>query len=131
MRYVEGSDLRSLLKREGKLTPERPLVILAQVADARADCYALACVMYQCLAGASPSRRATEAETLWAHVQQEPPPLPDHPDLDPVLRKGLVKDREDRYGDTTLNTIAVYRIEDGRLRFETRITPPAELLARR
>ena len=37
----------------------------------------------------------------------------------------------DRYGDTSLNTIAVYRIEDGRLRFQTAITPPAELLARR
>ena len=36
----------------------------------------------------------------------------------------------DRYGDTTLNTIAVYRIEDGRLRFQTAITPPPELLAR-
>ncbi len=29
----------------------------------------------------------------------------------------------DRYGDTTLNTVAVYRIEDGKLRFETAITP--------
>jgi branched-chain amino acid transport system substrate-binding protein len=37
----------------------------------------------------------------------------------------------DRYGDTTLNTIAVYRIEDGRLRFQTAIRPPAALLARR
>ena len=37
----------------------------------------------------------------------------------------------DRYGDTTLNTVAVYRIEDGKLRFETAITPPADLLARR
>ena len=45
---------------------------------------------------------------------------------------GYVGDFEiDRYGDTTLNTIAVYRIEDGRLRFETAVTPPAELLARR
>jgi branched-chain amino acid transport system substrate-binding protein len=45
---------------------------------------------------------------------------------------GYVGDFEiDRYGDTTLNTIAVYRIEDGKLRFETAITPPAELLARR
>jgi branched-chain amino acid transport system substrate-binding protein len=45
---------------------------------------------------------------------------------------GYVGDFEiDRYGDATLNTIAVYRIEDGRLRFQTAITPPAELLARR
>jgi branched-chain amino acid transport system substrate-binding protein len=45
---------------------------------------------------------------------------------------GYIGDFElDRYGDTTLNTIAVYRIEDGRLRFQTAITPAAELLARR
>jgi branched-chain amino acid transport system substrate-binding protein len=45
---------------------------------------------------------------------------------------GYVGDFEiDRYGDTTLNTVAVYRIEDGKLRFETAITPPADLLARR
>ena len=34
MRYVEGSDLRTLLKRESKLSPERTLAILAQVAGA-------------------------------------------------------------------------------------------------
>ena len=37
----------------------------------------------------------------------------------------------DRYGDTTLTRSGVYRIEDGRLRFQTAITPPAELPARR
>jgi branched-chain amino acid transport system substrate-binding protein len=48
------------------------------------------------------------------------------------VQDGYLGDFEvDRYGDTTLNTNAVYRIEDGRLRFLTAITPPAELLARR
>jgi branched-chain amino acid transport system substrate-binding protein len=48
------------------------------------------------------------------------------------VEDGYVGDFElDRYGDTTLNTIAVYQIEDGRLRFQTAITPPSELLARR
>jgi branched-chain amino acid transport system substrate-binding protein len=52
--------------------------------------------------------------------------------LDARVEDGYVGDFEiDRYGDTTLNTIGVYRIEDGRLSFETKITPPAELLARR
>jgi branched-chain amino acid transport system substrate-binding protein len=37
----------------------------------------------------------------------------------------------DRYGDTTLRTMGVYRVEGGRLRFETAITPSADLLARR
>jgi branched-chain amino acid transport system substrate-binding protein len=51
--------------------------------------------------------------------------------FDAQVEGGYIGDFEfDRYGDTTLNTIAVYRIEDGDLVFETAITPPAELLAR-
>jgi branched-chain amino acid transport system substrate-binding protein len=37
----------------------------------------------------------------------------------------------DRYGDTTRRTMGVYRVEGGRLGFQTAITPPANLLARR
>jgi ABC-type branched-subunit amino acid transport system substrate-binding protein/DNA-binding beta-propeller fold protein YncE len=164
MRFVQGSDLKSVLEREGKLPPDRALAVLAQVAgaldaahrralvhrdvkpanvlldegghayltdfgitkqlggastdtgrvvgtldylapeqirgdpvDGRTDSYALGCVLYECIAGAPPFRRATEAETLWAHMQEEPAPLRDHRALDPVLRKALAKDRENRY----------------------------------
>ena len=166
MRYVEGSDLRTLLDREGKLSPERALGVLAQIADAldaahrrglvhrdvkpgnvlldedghaylsdfgitkqvggastdtgrvvgtldylapeqirgeavdgRTDCYALACVLYECLSGEPPFRRDTEAETLWAHMQDEPPSLHGHPDLDPVLGQALAKDKEARHAN--------------------------------
>jgi serine/threonine protein kinase len=34
MRYVEGSDLKTVLEREGRLAPERALAVLTQVADA-------------------------------------------------------------------------------------------------
>jgi branched-chain amino acid transport system substrate-binding protein len=52
--------------------------------------------------------------------------------FDARVEDGYLGDFEiDRYGDTTLSTTGVYRIEDGRLRFQTAITPPAELLARR
>lgn len=52
--------------------------------------------------------------------------------FDARVEGGYVGDFEiDRYGDTTRNTIAVYRIEGGQLRFEEAISPPAELLARR
>jgi YVTN family beta-propeller protein len=165
MRFVEGSDLKSVLERGGKLGPERAIAVLAQVAgaldaahrralvhrdvkpanvlidedghayltdfgitkrlggdatdtgrvvgtldylapeqirgdsvDGRADVYALGCVLYECLAGAPPFRRDSEAETLWAHMQEQPPALRRYPRLDPVLRKALAKDREDRYG---------------------------------
>ena len=167
MRFVEGTDLRTLLDTEGKLPPERALEILAQVAgaldaahrralvhrdvkpgnvlldrdghvyltdfgitqqvggdstdtgrvagtldylapeqirgdpvDARTDGYALGCVLYECLAGRPPFRRDTEAETMWAHMQEEPPPLRGLGRLDPVLRKALAKDREDRFASS-------------------------------
>jgi branched-chain amino acid transport system substrate-binding protein len=47
------------------------------------------------------------------------------------VEAGLLGDFEfDRFGDTTLNTIGVYRIEKGRLRFKTAISGQAERLAR-
>jgi serine/threonine protein kinase len=55
-------------------------------------------VLYECLAGRPPFHRDTEAETIWAHMQEEPAPLRGLGRLDPVLRKALSKDREDRYG---------------------------------
>jgi serine/threonine-protein kinase len=65
--------------------------------DGRADQYALACVLYECLAGRPPFRRESEAQTLWGHMQEPPPPLPDHPELDEVLERGLAKEPEERY----------------------------------
>lgn len=51
---------------------------------------------------------------------------------DTPVEDGYVGDFEiDRYGDTTLRTMGVYRVEDGRLRFRTAISPPAALLDRR
>lgn len=51
--------------------------------------------------------------------------------FDARVEDGLIGEFEiDRFGDTTLSTIGVYRIEGGRLRFKTAITPPDEILAR-
>ncbi|MGH2969088.1 MAG: protein kinase domain-containing protein, partial [Solirubrobacteraceae bacterium] len=76
------------------LAPEQ---IRGEAVDGRADVYALACVLYECLAGAPPFRRETEAEALWAHMQEQPAPLRDHAALDPVIARGLAKERDDRY----------------------------------
>ena len=77
------------------LAPEQ--VRLKEV-DARADQYALGCVLHELLTGHPPFRRETEAQTLWAHVQEEPPPLAEYPQLDPVLARSLAKEPADRYG---------------------------------
>jgi ABC-type branched-subunit amino acid transport system substrate-binding protein len=164
MRYVKGSDLRRAIGRDGKLTPERSIELVAQIAgaldaaheralvhrdvkpanvlldeaghpyltdfgiskppgaeagdpdegsgtldylapeqirgedvDGRTDCYALACLLYECLSGSPPFRRQTEAETLWAHMREEPRPLRGQSALDRVLRRALAKDRDSRY----------------------------------
>ena len=164
MRYVEGSDLKALLRRDGGLGAERALAILGQVAsaldaahrrglvhrdvkpgnvlidedghayltdfgvskqlggvstdtgglvgtldylapeqirgeavDARTDGYALACVLYECLAGTPPFHRETEGETLWAHMHEQVVALRDHPALNAVLQRGLAKKRTERY----------------------------------
>ena len=81
----------------GTLDYTAPERIRGERADGRSDQYALACVLYECLTGTPPFRRETEAETLWGHMQGEPPSVPGHPELDGVIAKGLAKDPDDRY----------------------------------
>jgi streptogramin lyase len=81
----------------GSLDYLAPEQIRREEVDARTDQYALACVLYECLSGAPPFRRFSEAQTLWAHVQEDPPPLAELPALDPVFARALAKNREERY----------------------------------
>jgi DNA-binding NarL/FixJ family response regulator len=69
--------------------------------DGRADTYALACVLYQCLAGAVPYEHDSDLEKVWCHVHQPPPNLIDaRPDLPPelgrVLADAMAKDPGER-----------------------------------
>jgi ABC-type branched-subunit amino acid transport system substrate-binding protein/streptogramin lyase len=76
------------------LAPEQ---IRGEPVDERTDSYALGCVLYECLAGAPPFRRETQAETLWAHLHDEPPSLGGPPELDAVLSRALAKERDERW----------------------------------
>jgi predicted Ser/Thr protein kinase len=174
MRYVEGSDLRTLVRAEQRLDPARAAQIVSQVAsaldaahargivhrdvkpanvllgandhayltdfgltkrvtshtgstrdggwvgtlgyvapeqirgerpDARADVYALGCVLYHSLAGAPPYQRESDEATLWAHLNDDPPSVHDRvPDVpasfDAVLARALAKDPDDRFPST-------------------------------
>jgi hypothetical protein len=171
MRYVEGSDLRTLVRAEGRLEPGRAAYIVSQVAsaldaahargivhrdvkpanvllgagdhayltdfgltknltshtgstraggwvgtlgyvapeqirgeriDARADVYALGCVLYHALSGSPPYQRDTDEATLWAHLNDDPPSvasdIPGVPEaFDEVLRRAMAKDPDERY----------------------------------
>jgi ABC-type branched-subunit amino acid transport system substrate-binding protein/streptogramin lyase len=91
---ADSTETGSVVGTLDYLAPEQ---IRGEPVDARTDCYALACVLYECLAGKPPFRRGTEAETLWGHMQEDPPPLRGRPRLDRVLRTGLAKGKDARY----------------------------------
>ena len=71
-----------------------PEQIRGEEIDGRADVYALGCLLYECLAGKPPFRRASDAATLFAHLEDEPPSLPT---LDRVLPRALAKEPSGRY----------------------------------
>jgi hypothetical protein len=68
--------------------------------DARADIYALGCVLYDALTGSVPYQRGTVPKTMIAHLQEEPPRPSEHGaplGFDRVIARALAKDPEDRY----------------------------------
>ncbi|BAX93854.1 serine/threonine-protein kinase PknH/PknJ [Mycobacterium shigaense] len=170
MRLVEGTDLESLLKRFGPLTPPRAVAIISQIASAldaahaagvmhrdvkppnilvtrddfaylvdfgiasattdekltqlgtavgtwkymaperfrngevtyRADIYALACVLFECLTGAPPYRADSAGVLVNAHMTG---PIPEPSAVrsgipkgfDAVVARGMAKNPDDRY----------------------------------
>jgi class 3 adenylate cyclase/tetratricopeptide (TPR) repeat protein len=78
-----------------------PEQLVGRPTDARTDVYALSCLAYECLVGEPPFRRDTVIATASAHLHDEPtPPSERNPELpmqlDPVLLKGLAKDKASR-----------------------------------
>ncbi len=170
MRLIEGTDLDSVLKRFGPLTPARAVAIITQVASAldaahaagvmhrdvkppnilvtrddfaylvdfgiasattdekltqlgtavgtwkymaperfsndevtyRADIYALACVLHECLTGAPPYKSDSAGTLVTAHLMEPiPQPSAARPGIprafDAVIARGMAKKPEDRY----------------------------------
>ncbi len=72
--------------------------------DHRSDLYSLAGVLYYCLTGSSPYGANTVRKALTAALTKPVPPVATHRkgapvprQMDEVLRKGLAKEKEDRY----------------------------------
>jgi WD40 repeat protein/serine/threonine protein kinase len=86
----------------GTLTYAAPEMFQGRDIDSRADVYALACVLFECLTGAPPFASDMPEAMIAAHLFTPPPAAtssrPDlPPGIDAVLARGLAKDRKDRY----------------------------------
>ncbi len=105
---ARGADQRKLTSTStvigtwAYMSPER---MRSGEVDARADIYALACVLYECLTGSPPFPGDTFESQALSHLA-DPPPRPSsaRPELsnkfDSVIQKGMAKDPDDRYATT-------------------------------
>ena len=75
------------------LAPEQ---IRGEQVDGRTDLYALACVLFECLTGTPPFRKPTQAETMWAHLRGEAPPVRSGAPVNDVLGRALAKEKDER-----------------------------------
>jgi DNA-binding beta-propeller fold protein YncE len=111
----------------GYIAPEQ---IRGEGVDARADVYALGCLLFYVLTGVAPYRRDSDEATLYAHLNDAPPDAralaPEVPEeLAEVVSRALEKDPDDRYlsaGD--LGRAALAAVGDGPA------PPPERVVAR-
>ena len=87
----------------GTLDYVAPEQIRGERVDARADVYALGCVLFELLTGNPPfAARDDKVAKMYAHLQEEPPRVrlfrPELPgELDLVVGRALAKDPDERY----------------------------------
>jgi hypothetical protein len=87
----------------GTLDYVSPEQIKGERATARSDVYAFTAVLYECMTGVVPFRVESEAALLFAHISEPPPRVTSEkpelpPALDSVIRRGMAKDPQERYG---------------------------------
>jgi serine/threonine-protein kinase len=86
----------------GTLDYMPPEQIEGRTVDARADVYALGCVLFHAVTGAVPYVRDSEVSKMWAHIN-DPPPVATEvradvpPELDGVIQRAMAKDPDERY----------------------------------
>ncbi len=82
-----------LIGTAGYMSPEQ---ILGKVIDQRSDIFSFGCIIYETVTGRRPFEGESFVDTLHEVLHATPPPI-EHPELQRIVGKCLVKDREYRY----------------------------------
>ena len=115
LRDQSGRRLDAGATRTGELVGSVAYVAPEQIegasAEGSSDVYALATVLFECLAGSAPFRRETDYAVLWTKLHEAPPLLSraraDLPvKLDDVLSRGLARRPSDRYASCEAMMVA-------------------------
>jgi serine/threonine protein kinase/tetratricopeptide (TPR) repeat protein len=118
----------------GTITYMSPEQVRGFAVDARTDIFSLGVVIYELVAGQAPFGGGTRSDLIVSLLDREPPPLtrfaPATPaELERIVMKALVKDRDERYQTAKDLLIDLKRLQQ-KLRVDAeieRITPPPEL----
>jgi serine/threonine protein kinase len=94
---TQGTALTEAGSALGSVDYMAPEQIRGEPVGPAADVYALACVAFECLAGRPPFADRAGMRVLWAHLQDEPPPVAElapaaGPELGAAVARGLAKD---------------------------------------
>jgi Tol biopolymer transport system component len=118
-----GTDPGTVLGTVGYMAPEQ---VTGQVADARADIFALGCVLYEMAAGHRAFLRPTAPETMTAILREEPLLPPDRAlrpaPFDAVVHRCLEKNPTERFQSTRDLAFALRSIGDSISSGERRLT---------
>lgn len=106
IKATSGSRLTGAGVWMGTLEYVAPEQIRGSDVTPAADRYALAAVAFEALTGTSVFPRDDRAATLYAHINEPPPPASERQPalgtaVDPVLARGLAKSPDDRYPTAT------------------------------
>jgi len=98
----------------GYMSPEQ---VRGQVTDHRTDIFAFGAILYEMVMGQRTFQRATEADTVSAILNEEPPPIsqlsPDMPlPLERVIRRCLEKNSEQRFHSASDLAFALEALSD-------------------
>jgi hypothetical protein len=88
------TDPRQIVGTIDYVAPEQ---IRGEEVGGSADVYSLACLLYECMTGNVPFRRASDVAVVYAHLEEPPPKAGVTTALDAVLERGMAKEAGERW----------------------------------